>query len=251
MGCHYDLHLLTLPQVMRLYVTGEWPGPVVVRRGWSMARARPWNDDATDVSLRLIRGTHPFLAAAARTLADMSDGAVFSPALYATATTVWEHAGFREHIRLEIMERRLDGPLPVSDHTVRPAEEADHALIALIDDQAFEGFWRIGDLGIKEALSATGRSVLLVAEDHSEVVGYAVVGAQVGRSFLQRLAVLPEHQGSGYGLSLLARSMEWALGLGIGTMMLNVRPENTQARDFYERAGFARSGEHLTVLRFD
>jgi len=217
-----------------------------------MARARPWNGDAVDVSLRLVRGTPPFLAEAARALADLSGGTVYSPALYASATRVWEKAGFREHIRLEIMERRLEGEaLPSSDHTIRPAEEADQASVSRIDDRAFEGFWRIGDLGIEEAMSATSRSVLLVAEDTSGVVGYAVVGAQLGRSFLQRIAVLPEHQGAGYGQSLLAGSMEWATGHGTGTMMLNVRPENGQARDFYERAGFAASGEHLSVLRFD
>ena len=237
---------------MRLYVTGDWPGPVEVRRGWSMARARPWNGDAVDVSLRLVRGAPPFLAEAARALADLSGGTVYSPALYASATRVWEKAGFREHIRLEIMERRLEGvALPSSDHTIRPAEQADQASVSRIDDRAFEGFWRIGDLGIEEAMSATSRSVLLVTENTSGVVGYAVVGAQLGRSFLQRIAVLPEHQGAGYGQSLLAGSMEWATGHGTGTMMLNVRPENGQARDFYERAGFAASGEHLSVLRFD
>ena len=239
---------------MRLHVSGDWPGQVVVRRGWSMALARPWNGDAVDVSLRLVRGAHPFLAAAAGTLADLSGGTVYSPALYATATRPWEQAGFREHIRLEIMERRLEGALPSYEHMIRPAEEADQASVSRIDDRAFEGFWRIGDLGIEEAMSATSRSVLLVAEeaeDTTGVVGYAVVGAQLGRSFLQRIAVLPEHQGAGYGQSLLAGSMEWATGHGTGTMMLNVSPENGQARDFYERAGFAASGEYLRVLRFD
>lgn len=235
---------------MRLHVTGEWPGPIVIRRGWSMARARPWNDDAVDVSLRLARGTHPFLKASARALAEMSGGAVFSPALFPTATRVWTDAGFGDHVRLDIMEHPLDGSYAGSGHPVRPAEEPDEAEVAHIDDQSFEGFWRIGDLGIKEALAATGRSTLLVADADAGVAGYAVVGAQLSRSFLQRIAVTPEHRGAGYGRALLARSMEWAAGQGARTMMLNLRPENTEARGFYERAGFVGSGEHLEVLRY-
>jgi ribosomal-protein-alanine N-acetyltransferase len=236
---------------MRLHVAGEWPGPIVLRRGLSLARARPWNDDASDVSVRLARGTAAFLAAAAGTLAEMTGGGVFSPALYPTATTVWGDAGFREHVRLDIMERRLDGGYGEQQHPIRPAVDSDEAAITEIDERTFEGFWRIGELGIQEALTATSRSIMLVADAGSEVAGYAVVGAQFGRSFLQRIAVAPEHQGAGYGRSLLARSMEWASERGTGTMVLNLRTENEHARGFYERAGFVASGEHLTVLRFD
>ena len=68
----YDLHPRTLSQVPnRLHVDGVWPGPLSVRRGWSRAVARPWNDEAPDAAMRLIRGSHEFLGEASRRLGSL------------------------------------------------------------------------------------------------------------------------------------------------------------------------------------
>jgi hypothetical protein len=42
---------------------GSWPEPIRLRRGWAKAEARPWNDATPDASLRIIRGSAPFVDA--------------------------------------------------------------------------------------------------------------------------------------------------------------------------------------------
>ncbi len=229
---------------------GSWPDPVTMRRGWARAIARPWNDDSPDAAMRLIRGSHEFLAEASRNLESLNIRDIFSPALYPIATRIWARAGYEEHTSLSVMERYLTGKLTEPSHPVQATDQPDWPSLARVDHSAFTEFWRMSIAGLREAVRATPRSAVLQVEEPDGVVGYAIVGSQMTSSFLQRVAVLPERAGHGLGTALLRASMLWAQGKGARTMVLNVRPENKRASDLYAREGFADTGTALQVLRF-
>jgi ribosomal protein S18 acetylase RimI-like enzyme len=196
----------------------------------------------------MVRGSHQFLEAVCRTLAGMGAAPVHSPALFPSASPMWRRAGFEEYEKLIVMERAVDSR-PAPAHPVRQAVEPPWDEIVAIDDASFDGFWRMGRLGLEEALRSTRRGAVLVTGEEA-IDGFAIVGAEFGFSYLQRLAVRPEARGRGLGESLVAASLSWASGAGARLMILNTQRDGDAARRLYSRMGFAETGGHLLVLRW-
>jgi ribosomal protein S18 acetylase RimI-like enzyme len=213
--------------------------------------ARPWNDEVLDAAIRLERGSSEFLRAVAEHFASQGSGAVYSPALYPEAKRVWVKAGFQPFGRLDVMEMRLGPGITPPRHQIDATRNPSWAPLVAIDRLAFEGFWRMGEAGLVEAMRATPRSVVLEARSDGQLAGYALAGAQTMLSFLQRVAVAPEFAGHGVGTSLVRASLAWAAARGSRVMVLNVRPENERARVLYAREGFELRDVHLELLRFD
>lgn len=233
-----------------LHIDGSWPDASVYRRGWAKATARPWNDVTGDGTIRLERGRAEFLRLVSADVAGRVQGTVYSPALFGSATRVWRRAGYESHLEMDVLERPLRGLLfePTSGTTLEDTPDIEELL--RVDRQAFEGFWGMSELGLAEAMSATPVSVAILRRDGEDLVGYALVGAQATVSFLQRIGVVPQAEGSGVGSALLEASIDWARARGTRSMVLNVRPGDSRARSFYERNGFKPTGTKLQILRF-
>lgn len=107
----------------------------------------------------------------------------------------------------------------------------------------------MNSLGLAEAHETNRSTALFVADGPDGLAGYAIVGAQWGTVYLHRVAVRPELAGQGLGAALLGASIDWGGRTGGRTMVLNVRPENTRAKELYGRFGFADTGASLQVLR--
>ncbi len=234
----------------RLHLDGVWPGSVTVRRGWAKAMARPWNDDFPDPAVRLDRGSHEFLRAVAELLGPMGSGIVYSPALYPSATKVWISAGFTPFRLLDVMELALGTGIGQPEHEIEATNAPDWNPLVAIDHHAFEGFWRMSEAGLVEAMRATPRAIVLTARIGNELAGYALVGSQMTVSYLQRVAVTPSFASRGIGGSLVRASALWASKRGSRALVLNLRPENDRARRLYEREGFQGRETPLHLLRY-
>lgn len=81
-----------------------------------------------------------------------------------------------------------------------------------------------------------GRETLvLVAEQHGEVVGFGTVDLRTG--YVDSLHVLPSHRSGGIGRRLLAAVAEAVRERGCTELSLHVVAGNVRARQFYERLG--------------
>ncbi len=248
---NYSLHARTLPQVSKgLHLEGAWPGSVIIRRGWAKATARLWNDDGPEVAVRLDRGSSDFLRTVSEHFRSIGPGDIFSPALYPAATGVWGRAGFGHFSELVVMER-LVGGVAQPEFAVEVSSDPDLSTLISVDRAAFDGFWRLSADGLLEAMRATPRSAVLQVRVDDQIAGYAVVGARLTVSYLQRIAVAPSFAGRGIGTSLIRRSLQWAGKAGAQTMVLNVKPDNDRARKRYEEEGFLSTNTRLVLMRFD
>lgn len=227
---------------------GAWPGVVVLRSGWSKAVGRPWNDDLADAALRLERGSAGFLRAAARWLFESGAPAAISAPLHASTRGVWDKAGFDEYLTLRLLERRLAGTLEPGTHPVRPARASDWPGVIEVDRSAFPPRWRIGRLGLADALSATPRSRLLVAGEPTPA-GFVIVGVAGSTGYVQRIAVDPARQARGVGRALLRQAIRWAHQRTAHTMLLNTQTDNERAVALYESEGFQMLPDTLVMLR--
>lgn len=202
--------------------------------------------------IRVDRGGSVFLDSVTAHLHGMGEDVAYSPALYQDSTGFWKKSGFEPHVELLLMEHPLSLPPPL----VPPAEvisetDPDWDSIHELDEKCFHGFWSMSKTGLREALETNRTSTLLLTRDLEVVVGYAIVGMQLGVAYLHRIAVAPEHGGAGRGMSLLRSAVSWGRAHGGRSMILNVRAENQRAIRLYERAGFTGTGASLVVLRHD
>jgi len=229
---------------------GTWPGLMSFRRGWASASARPWNDIEPDASLRLMRGGKAFLTACTDRIIDCGAPSVLSPPLPPTSTRTWETAGYEEFLRLALMRLSLEDQPPAPDHLVVETDVGHLDDLIAIDAAAFSSFWRFDELGLKEALDATGRSsVLIIRDSDGKPTGFAIVGFGSAISYLQRVAVAPNWQGNGMGRSLVRVAARKARDAGGRVMLLNTQIDNEPAMRLYESEGYVRLPDPLFLLR--
>lgn len=230
---------------------GSWPDTVYLRKGWALARARPWNDQTESVAaLRLERGGDGFLADCATWLARQGIERSLSPALAEAQAGIWRRAGFENHLELTIHERDLWEAAREPSHPITELDDPDFRLLAEIDDRAFNPTWRVGWRGLSEAANATSHSQVMAVAEDGVIYGFVIVGEMGGISYLQRLAVDPRHGRKGIGRSLVRAAFKWARPHGARTMLLNTQPENDAAAALYRSEGFVSLEARLAVLAF-
>lgn len=243
---------MALPDAhLRVTQRGEWPGPVVFRRGWARATARPWNDAEADAALRLMRGGDSFLQACTQRLLANGAPSVLSPPLPRNARRTWEDAGYRQFLDLALMRLGLETTPAAPSHLVVETDDDRLDELMEIDAAAFSPFWRFDGQGLREAMDATGRSsVLIIRNSEGRAAGFAIVGFGSAISYLQRVAVHPDWQGHGMGRSLLRVAARKARAAGARVMLLNTQQDNDPALALYESEGYVRLPEPLSLLRY-
>jgi ribosomal protein S18 acetylase RimI-like enzyme len=235
--------------VVALKVEGDWPGLVTLRRGWSRANARPWNDSVPMAHLRVMRGGADFVEACAEALDGYPIEGVLSPPLPEAAQRMWREADFRPHARLYLLRRELD-EVPAPDHLVSEGSPEDLGEALRIDAAAFDPFWRFDGRALQEAMESTPRAVIhVVRRPEGRLAGFAVTGMGQVIGYLQRVAVDPAWQRRGIGRSLVRTSARWARRNGARAIVLNTQAENRAALSLYEEEGYEVLGDELAVLR--
>lgn len=184
-----------------------------------------------------------------RRLAEAGYGHAITAAIGPAEARAFLLSGFAVHERLHLLARDLHGLPPAPPADLRRARRRDHGEVLAIDAAAFSDFWRLDAAGLDEALSATPSTRFRVATAPGHgIVGYAVCGRAARRGFVQRLAVGPEHHGSGYGRALLLDGLHWLRRRGADRVVVNTQESNGRALELYERLGFRRQAGGLAVL---
>ncbi len=93
------------------------------------------------------------------------------------------------------------------------------------------------------ALLATPGSEILLAESDGELVGCCHLARRAWHCDFGMFAVRPAAQGRGVGAALLAQAEARAAALGATVMKMQVIVQRTELRAWYERRGYAPTGE--------
>lgn len=230
-------------------VRGTWPNPVVIRRGWALAHARPWNRSRPDAHLRLVRGSAGFLTSAADTVIGFGTSSVISPPLLAGAQQVWLQAGFVPYAPLRLMRKPV-GPATAPGLPVTVLADDQWRRILSIDAAAFGDRWKAELPALTEALRSASAGTVLGTFDGQTLAGYAIIAVSSPTAYIQRIAVDPVHQRSGVGRSLTRGAHEWARRRGARWLVLNTKPDNAPALELYRSEGFEALPDRLELLQY-
>ena len=180
------------------------------------------------------------------------DGPIVTSALTPTEQTPFVECGFTERESLHLLRHDFASvparpPVPT---TIRSARRTDRRRILQIDHLSFDEFWRFDRSSLLSARRATPHHRYIAAVHDRLVVGYAIVGAAGATGYLQRLAVHPQARGQGVGSKLVLDAIDWAMGRGSLTMLVNTQIENTAALALYRSLGFELDADRLRVLEW-
>lgn len=117
-----------------------------------------------------------------------------------------------------------------------------------IDQLAFPERWQLDRDGLIEAYKATARKRARFVNHQGSPVGYAVTGLSAADGYLQRLAVVPSSQRTGFGRLLVRDSVEWCRSKGATRLVVNTQVDNAVALSLYYSAGFIAEDERMVVL---
>ena len=232
-------------------VRGEWPNPIVIRKGWARAVARPWNRSRTDAHLRLERGSARFLSEATDRVIGLGASAVISPPLMAGTQAVWKEAGFEPYTSLALLRRVLDGQEAAAE-TLRTVTDSEWRRVLAIDAAAFGDAWKAELPALLEALTSASKSAILGVDDPatSTLAGYAIVACSAETGYLQRIAVDPSFHRRGMARTLTRAAHTWCKRRGARSVILNTKPENEAALALYVSEGYTMLPERLELLRY-
>ncbi len=120
-----------------------------------------------------------------------------------------------------------------------PMQRSDLEQVYALEQSVYPHPWSMANF--EDSLNSNYQAWILRDRD-GELLGYFLLMAVVDEAHLLNVAVSAERQGQGLGRFLLNQAVACARGLGMESVLLEVRPSNTRALEIYERYGFQHIG---------
>ena len=120
-----------------------------------------------------------------------------------------------------------------------PMQQSDLADVLALEESVYPHPWSSGNF--VDSLSSNYEAWVL-RDQGGDLLGYFLLMAIVDEAHLLNVPVSAERQGQGLGRVLLNQAVACARGLGMESVLLEVRPSNTRALEIYERYGFKHIG---------
>jgi ribosomal-protein-alanine N-acetyltransferase len=222
-----------------------------LRFGDSWARIGPWRGGGSAAHLVVSPETSVSASVVLRCVECARESgyrSVLTSAVGQAESDAFVDAGFAVRERLHLFELKLPSTTPGPPLTLERAARRDRRSILALDDASFEPFWRLGPLGLRDALSATPVSRYRVGRDADTVVAYAITGLAAPHGYLQRVAVHPDARRIGWGRALVADGLGWLWRHGAQRAYVNTQLENHRAVALYQSFGFELLPSGLCVL---
>lgn len=120
-----------------------------------------------------------------------------------------------------------------------PMAEGDIDQVLALEQSVYPHPWSRGNF--VDSL-ASGYQCWVLRDRDGQLLGYFLLMAIVDEAHLLNVAVGAGVQGQGLGRLLLNQAVACARGLGMESVLLEVRPSNARALEIYRRYGFAQIG---------
>jgi ribosomal-protein-alanine N-acetyltransferase len=123
---------------------------------------------------------------------------------------------------------------------LRPMVVADVDEVYALEQSVFPHPWSRGNF--MDSLASGYDAWVLREPEEGALAGYFLLMYAVDEAHLLDVAVCGARHGSGLGRFLLDRIAARARAMGMGSILLEVRPSNVRALQVYERYGYTQIG---------
>jgi ribosomal protein S18 acetylase RimI-like enzyme len=212
----------------------------------------PWRNRPEIASIEdlvAVRHLEELLRAAVERCADQGDELVLTVELDSQRSPArYERAGLdmlEEVITYELdtVREAWSGSGHIRLVRVQANDEAAIDLVTGIDQASFPWLWRNNMAEFDAYLHTPGVEVWLVEADDNPVAYFGVtIFPDWGH--LDRIAVVPEQQGRGFGLETLGLAVDTIRKRGARRVGLSTQRSNRRSQQLYERFGFQRTPAH-------
>jgi len=120
-----------------------------------------------------------------------------------------------------------------------PMRLQDIDAVLAVEQSVFPHPWSRANFA--DSLSS-GYDAWVLRDEQGALAAYFLLMAAVDEAHLLDVAVAPGRQGSGLGRYVLDKVAARARGLGVESVLLEVRPSNVRALDVYRRYGYVEIG---------
>lgn len=120
-----------------------------------------------------------------------------------------------------------------------PMQESDLDDVVAVEQEVYPYPWSRANFA--DSLSQGYHAWVLRAQDR-QLMGYFLVMGIVDEAHLLNVAVARPWQGRGVGRLLVNQAVALSRGLGMESILLEVRPSNVRALEIYQRYGFSEIG---------
>jgi ribosomal-protein-alanine N-acetyltransferase len=120
-----------------------------------------------------------------------------------------------------------------------PMQQADLDEVLALEQGVYPHPWSLANFA--DSLHSQYEAWVLRDRD-GVLLGYFLLMAAVDEAHLLNVAVSAERQRQGLGRFLLNQAVACARGLGMESVLLEVRPSNARALEIYDRYGFKQIG---------
>ncbi len=120
-----------------------------------------------------------------------------------------------------------------------PMQESDLDEVVAVEQEVYPYPWSRANFS--DSLAQGYHAWVLRAQDGA-LMGYFLVMGIVDEAHLLNVAVARPWQGKGVGRLLVNQAVALSRGLGMESILLEVRPSNSRALEIYQRYGFAEIG---------
>tara|TARA_B100000941_G_C28362794_1_gene477949 strand:- start:27 stop:734 length:708 start_codon:yes stop_codon:yes gene_type:complete len=132
---------------------------------------------------------------------------------------------------------------------IKKLEREDIQYLIDLDHKIFDDYWKNSKASFEETMKSCNNNYLFKSSGENGLDGYAILGETRKFTYLQRIGIVKDYQGSGLGNNLLQSVIDFALKKKFINIKLNTQNDNVSALNLYKKNNFQVSPRKLVIMK--
>ena len=132
---------------------------------------------------------------------------------------------------------------------IKKLEGEDIQYLLDLDHKIFDDYWKNSKASFEETMKSCNNNYLFKSGEGNDLDGYAILGETRKFTYLQRIGIVKDYQGSGLGDNLLRSVVNFALKRKFLNIKLNTQNDNVSALSLYKKNNFQIMPRKLVIMK--
>ena len=132
---------------------------------------------------------------------------------------------------------------------IKKLEGEDIQYLLDLDHKIFDDYWKNSKASFEETMKSCNNNYLFKSGEENDLDGYAILGETRRFTYLQRIGIVKDYQGSGLGDNLLRSVVDFALKRKFVNIKLNTQNDNVSALSLYKKNHFQIMPRKLVIMK--